>query len=83
MTSKNTSIMTTATPWAMAASTLPNFLQHMPSSGPMQHAMPNMAPRMPALTATGANATIASLIRELVGPSVSSASGSTPVCALM
>jgi hypothetical protein len=78
------SIMT-ATPWAMAARTDPNFLQHMLRRGPIQQAMPNIAARTPALTAIGAKATMATRINELVASGVfpSLLSAITPTCALM
>src|SRR4051812_1568952 len=50
----------------MAARTLPNFLQHMLNRGPMQQAMANRAPRVPALMAMGAKATTATRSREAV-----------------
>jgi len=60
----------TATAWAIAARTEPNFLQHILRRGPIQHAIPNIIARTPALTATGAKATIPRRINALVGVGV-------------
>src|SRR3569833_1405777 len=57
MTSKKARSITTAMPWATAARTLPNFLQHMLRIGPMKQAMVNMTASVPALMAMGAKAT--------------------------
>jgi len=59
--------MITATQWAMAANTEPNFLQHMLKTGPIQQAMPKKTAATPALTPIGARATMPTRINELVG----------------
>ena len=87
MTSKKTSIITTATPCATAASTAPNFLQQMLSSGPMQHAMANMPAATPALMAMGAKATMPTRSSAAVGAGVPEPDPplfelSTPTCEL-
>src|ERR1700736_1169063 len=53
--------------WPIAASTEPNFLQHIIKHGPIQHAIPTKPRSMPALIAIGANAMRAIRINELVG----------------
>src|ERR1700722_3564236 len=79
MTSKNASSIMTAKPWAIAASTDPNFLQHILRIGPIQQAMPNRPARTPALIAIGANATSPTRMSEFVA----FWGCKTPVCALM
>lgn len=57
----------TATAWPTAASTEPNFLQHIIKHGPIQQAIPNKPKSIPALIAIGAKAMMAIRISEFVG----------------
>src|SRR6201996_7981881 len=66
-TSKKAKSIITATACAMAASTAPNFLQHMLRIGPMRQDAAKNPSRIAALIPIGAKATIAILISEDVG----------------
>uniref|UniRef100_A0A1Y1MTB0 Uncharacterized protein n=1 Tax=Photinus pyralis TaxID=7054 RepID=A0A1Y1MTB0_PHOPY len=67
MPSNMMSITMAAMACAIAASTLPNFLQHMLNTGPIQQAIPNIAASTPALIPMGAKAIASTRIRLAVG----------------